>query len=123
AALAASAFVALLLAVIVVGASTRGGSASSSEPSASGANLSAQQPRDPEVDDIVQVAQAKIDKGDFATAIDALTGVEKTAPDRADEHQLLERAYTGVRNAREAMREAGLWLTADPNASAESKLQ
>ena len=80
-------------------------------------------PPDPKTDDLVATAQSKIDKGDFATAIDALTAVEKAGPDRADVHQLLERAYTGVRNSREAMREAGLWLAADANASADPKLQ
>ena len=74
-------------------------------------------------DEVVAAAQGKIDKGDFATAIDELTTIEKDGPDRPDEHQLLERAYTGVRNSREAMREGGLWLAADPNASADPKLQ
>jgi serine/threonine-protein kinase len=36
---------------------------------------------------------------------------------------LLERAYTGVRNHQSAMREAGLWIAADPNAVADIHLQ
>jgi len=40
-----------------------------------------------------------------------------------DVHELLERAYTGARNTREAMREAGLWLASDPGASADAKLE
>ncbi len=121
--LASAALAGLLLAFLVVAVSTHGGSTAVDAAPSSGSSLAAQPPRDPQADDIVLGAQAKIDKGDFATAIEALTGVEKTAPDRADEHQLLERAYTGVRNTRDAMREAGLWLTADPNASTDSKLQ
>ena len=80
-------------------------------------------PPDPAVDEVVVAAQAKIDKGDFATAIDELTAVEKKAPDRADIHALLERAYTGVRNTPSAMREAGLWLAASTDAAADLKLQ
>ncbi len=80
-------------------------------------------PPDPAVDEVVVAAQAKIDKGDFATAIDELTGVEKKPPDRADVHALLERAYKGAGNTAGAMREAGLWLAADPNAVADLKLQ
>jgi serine/threonine-protein kinase len=80
-------------------------------------------PPDPAVDEVVVAAQAKIDKGDFATAIDELTAVEKKPPDRADVHALLERAYKGASNMTGAMREAGLWLLADPNAVADLKLQ
>jgi serine/threonine-protein kinase len=80
-------------------------------------------PPDPAVDEVVVAAQAKIDKGDFATAIDELTAVEKRPPDRADVHALLERAYKGAGNTTGAMREAGLWLAADPNAVTDLKLQ
>ena len=58
-------------------------------------------PADPKADEVVATAQAKIDKGDFASAIDELTPLEKKDPNRADVHVLLERAYTGVRNTRE----------------------
>jgi serine/threonine protein kinase len=122
-ALAASAVAAFLLVVVVVAASTRGGSPTGASARATDTSFAPAKPPDPKTDDIVLAAQAKIEKGDFATAIDALTAVEKTEPDRADEHQLLERAYTGVRNTREAMREAGLWLTVDTNASGDAKLQ
>ncbi len=80
-------------------------------------------PPDPKVDEVVQAAQAKIDKGDFATAIDEITAVEKKHTERSDVHMLLERAYTGVHNTHEAMQEAGLWLTADPSASFDPKLE
>ena len=49
--------------------------------------------------------------------------MEKSNPDRADVHMLLEHAYTGVRNTQSAMREADLWLAADPNAVADMHLQ
>jgi serine/threonine-protein kinase len=80
-------------------------------------------PADPAVSNVVSTAQAKIDKGDYATAIDELTAVEKAGPDRADVHMLLERAYTGVRNTQSAMREADLRLTADPDAATDIHLQ
>jgi eukaryotic-like serine/threonine-protein kinase len=80
-------------------------------------------PPDPTADAIVSAAQAKIDKGDYATATDELTAVEKTNPERADVHMLLERAYTGVRNPAAAMREVTLWLAIDPSAVSDVHLQ
>jgi serine/threonine protein kinase len=94
-------------------AASAGGPASAAPPRAA----------DPKEDEVIAAAQTKIDKGDFATAIDELSVIEKKDPDRADVHELLERAYTGVRNTPGAMREADLWLAADPNASADVKLQ
>ena len=118
---------ALLLGVILTAAAlgSHGAPGPASSGSASGAGVIASpaRPPDPAVDEVVVAAQAKIDKGDFATAIDELTAVEKKAPERADVHALLERAYTGARNAEAAMREAGLWLGADGNAEADLKLQ
>jgi hypothetical protein len=126
--IAASALGGLLVAVIAVTLLVSGhdGSAATS-PSASAALPSVwvppPRPPDPKVDEVVAEAQAKIDKGDYATAIDALGEIEKKNPERADVHMLLERAYTGVRNGTAAMREAGAWLDADPNAAADIKLQ
>ena len=80
-------------------------------------------PPDPKIDDVVAAAQVKLERGDYATAIEELTAVEKKHGDRSDVHMLLERAYTGVRNGHDAMREAGLWLATDLNASADPKLQ
>jgi serine/threonine protein kinase len=79
--------------------------------------------QDARTDATVASAQATIERGDFATAIEALTAVEKRGPDRADVHMLLERAYTSVRNGREAMREAALALSADAGGSTDLKLQ
>ena len=80
-------------------------------------------PPDPQADEVVSLAQGKIDKGDFATAIDELTSIELKDPTRADVHMLLERAYRGVRNPAGEMREAGQWLAVDSNAAADLKLQ
>ena len=121
--IAAASLAALLLGFVLFAASPRGASTTAGSAAGSGANTLAPRPPDSQTDDIVATAQSKIDKGDFATAIDQLTAIEKAGPDRADLHQLLERAYTGVRNAREAMREGGLWLASDPNASADPRLQ
>jgi serine/threonine protein kinase len=74
-------------------------------------------------DSIVAEARANIEKGDFATAVEELRGVENSNPNRADAHLLLERGYTGARNAREAMREARLLLSLDANAAGDLKLQ
>jgi serine/threonine-protein kinase len=126
--IAASALGGLVVAIVTVTLLVSGhdGSAATS-PSASGAIPSVYvpppRPPDPKVDEVVAEAQAKIDKGDYATAIDSLGDIEKKSPERADVHMLLERAYTGVRNGTAAMREAGAWLEADPNAAADIKLQ
>jgi serine/threonine-protein kinase len=126
--LAAAALGVLLLVVIFGAATSRSDSAAPGPSVAGGAVQPAPKAPDTHTDEIVAGAQAKIDKGDFATAIDALAGVEKAGAekggsDRADVHQLLERAYTGARNSKEAMREAGLWLAADPSAAADTKLE
>jgi serine/threonine-protein kinase len=71
----------------------------------------------------LSAARSNIDKGDFGTAIDELLAIEKKDPGRAEVHALLEHAYSGVRNSREAMREAGLWLASDPAAAADPKLE
>jgi len=121
--IAAAALGALLLALVVFAASPHGGPATADSAAGSAASPVPTHAPDPQTDDLVAAAQAKIDKGDFATAIDQLTAIEKAGPDRSDVHQLLERAYTGVRNSRAAMLEGGLWLAADANASSDPKLQ
>jgi serine/threonine protein kinase len=120
---AAASLAAVLLALVVFAASSHGGPAPAGSAVGSSESPAPPRPPDPQTDDVIATALSKIDKGDFATAIDELTAVEKAGPDRADEHQLLERAYTGVRNSREAMREGGLWLASEPNASTDPKLQ
>ena len=78
---------------------------------------------DPTTSEVIAAARSKIEKGDFASAIEELLPIEKREPDRPDGHALLERAYTAVHNAHDAMREAGLWLAADPGASTNLKLE
>jgi serine/threonine-protein kinase len=80
-------------------------------------------PPDPKVDEVVAAAQAKLDRGDFASAIDELQSVEKKNADRSDIHMSLERAYAGLHDGKNTLREAGLWLETDSNASADPKLQ
>jgi serine/threonine-protein kinase len=115
----------LLLAFLIIAVASGG----SAKPAASAVVSSevpvptAPPPPDPTADQVVLEAQGKIDKGDFATAIDELTALEEKNPERADVHMLLERAYTGVRNGPAAMGEAGRWLEADPSAAADLKLQ
>jgi serine/threonine-protein kinase len=125
--LGVSALGAVLLAVIAVVVVTSRSTAPAAPSNAAGvgASIAAIPPRppDPATDEVVSAAQAKIDKGDFATATDELLAVEQANPDRADVHMLLERAYTGVRNPQAAMREADLWLAIDPNAVADIHLQ
>ncbi len=120
---AASGLGVLLLVWII--AVTRGGAAGVVPAASENGEAIATPPRppDPKVDDLVQAAGAKLDRGDFATAIDELTAVERKYPGRPDVHMLLERAYTGVHSTHEAMREAGLWLAVDANASADAKLE
>jgi serine/threonine protein kinase len=121
--LAASGLGALLLVVISV--AVRGGLS----PAPSGGTLAGSvyipppSPPDPKVDDVVAAAQSKLERGDYATAIDELVAVEKKHGERSDVHMLLERAYTGVHDGRNSMREAGLWLATDTNAPADPKLQ
>jgi serine/threonine-protein kinase len=78
---------------------------------------------DTATDAVIAAAQANLDRGDFATAIDSLTAVEKKRPDRVDVHMLLERAYTGIRDGKDAVREAGLVLAVDPSGQVDLKLQ
>jgi serine/threonine-protein kinase len=107
----------------IAGLSHEGPGTGTAMVAGSGSTAAPPRPPDPQTDDQVAAARAKIEKGDYATAIDALGALEKSAPDRPDVHELLERAYTGVRNAKDAMREAALWLTADANAAADPKLE
>jgi serine/threonine protein kinase len=122
AAIVVGALGALVLMIVVM---TAGGQAGGLSPagSAPANGVPSVRPPDTKADAVVSAAQTTIDRGDFATAIDALTALEKRDGDRADVHMLLERAYSGVRNTREAMREAGLWLASDPKGTADLKLQ
>ncbi|MDP9000884.1 MAG: serine/threonine protein kinase [Myxococcota bacterium] len=109
--------------MVTMAVTRRGGSAAVGSPTEDGRPAAVTGVPDTKTDSIVTAAQATIDRGDFASAVDALAAVEKKDPTRADVHMLLERAYTGVRNARDAMREAALGLSADPREAADLKLQ
>jgi serine/threonine-protein kinase len=124
-ALAGAAAVVGLMFVAIVTAAGRGGS---SAPTAGGTLAGSvyvppPSPPDPKIDEVIAGAQAKLERGDYASAIDELNAVEKKNADRSDLHMLLERAYTAIHNGHDAMREAGLWLGTDANASADPKLQ
>ncbi len=114
---------ALALAVVLVTRSHGGPAAAGPVATKGAADVPPSSAPGAKTNAVVTAAQATIDRGDFATAIDELTAIEKKDPDRADVHRLLERAYVGVRNTREAMREAGLWLTADPRGASDLKLE
>jgi serine/threonine-protein kinase len=126
-AVGASVGAALLLLVIVMLAAADGSTAPIAPPEAAGppraAAAARPRNRDSRADERVATAQANIEKGDFATAIAALTEIEKSNSQRTDVHLLLERAYTGVRNSPEAMHEAGVLLVLDPNAAGDVKLE
>jgi eukaryotic-like serine/threonine-protein kinase len=77
----------------------------------------------PKTDDRLTEASAKVDRGDYSAAIDALLVLEKEDGDRADVHKLLERAYSATHDTRGALREAGLWLASDESAASDPKLQ
>jgi serine/threonine protein kinase len=125
-----SAMAALVLVVFVVfvASAVHGGTSPAASTSASGSGQTdvtpptPPRPPDPKTDEVVAAAHAKIDKGDFATAIDELTVVEQKDPGRADVHLLLERAYTGVKDTKSAMREASLTLSNDASAGKDLKL-
>jgi eukaryotic-like serine/threonine-protein kinase len=108
---------------VVVAPTLHQGTSTPAPPASSVVVAPPPKPPDPQADEIVSTAQAKIDKGDFATAIDELAAVEDKDPTRADVHMLLERAYRGVRNPAGEMREAEHWLAVDANAASDLKLQ
>jgi eukaryotic-like serine/threonine-protein kinase len=80
-------------------------------------------PLSPSDEELVYEANVDVEKGDFGSAIEVLTPVEKRAPGRPDVHRALEKAYTGARRQFEAMREADLWMQADGAAVNDVKLE
>jgi serine/threonine-protein kinase len=122
--LSAASGLGLLLLVWIVTVS-RSGTAVVGPPGGAGepAVVLPPRPADPKVDELIDAAAIKIEKGDFATAIDELTAVGRRHEGRTDVHMLLERAYTGIQRTHEAMREAGLWLALDARAAADPKLE
>ncbi|MGH7439976.1 MAG: hypothetical protein ACRENE_30165, partial [Polyangiaceae bacterium] len=123
-ALYAASGVGALLLVVVVGVA-RGGRISTPPGGTLAGSVYAPPPAppDPKVDEVVAAAQAKLDQGDYAGAIDPLQSIEKKNADRSDIHMFLERAYAGLHDGKDSLREAALWLDTDSNASADPKLQ
>jgi serine/threonine-protein kinase len=112
-----------LLLILIVTMGSRGAKAGGQRTAASEHYEAPVYPPNPKIDDVVSAAQSDLDRGNYASAIDAITPLEKASPDRADLHALLERAYMGARNTHDALREAGLWLAADARAGADLKLE
>ena len=79
-------------------------------------------PGEPADDDKVAAALASIDKGDYGTGIATLTTLEPRNMDRADVHRALLKGYLATSDMKNAMREAGLLVAADPNAANDPKL-
>jgi eukaryotic-like serine/threonine-protein kinase len=80
-------------------------------------------PLSPSDEEIVYNANVDVEKGDFGSAIEILTPLEKRAPGRPDVHRALEKAYTGARRPLEAMHEADLWIQTDGSAVNDLKLE
>ena len=74
------------------------------------------------LDDEVQAAMARIERGDTEGGIAALVALEAAHADRADIHRALERAYSAAHRPRDAMREAEQWLAGEPSAAADVEL-
>ncbi len=130
----ASAIVLVLLVgigiVIGVTASARGGGDSMARASASGSSVASASasiaPDSPiqqlSIDAEIAAARANVDKGNYASAIDALAPLEQRFPRRGDVHQLLEKAYSGAKNPGAAMKQAEAWIDVDPAAIEDLKL-
>ncbi len=111
----------VLILLLVSGVTHKGGSVDAGVATVSPSSTT--QVKGP--DDVeTQIAKAieSVDKGDFGTGITKLTQIEGEHGDRPDVHRALERAYTATKNTPDAMREAELWLKADPDATKDLKL-
>jgi serine/threonine-protein kinase len=117
----ASAGAAIVLAfAIFIASSARGGPPRSAKTLVTAALTHVSVPK---TDDRVTEASAKIDRGDFSGAIEELLPLERADGDRPEVHKLLERAYVASHAARDALREADLWLASDEAAAADVKLE
>ena len=70
---------------------------------------------EPGLDDKVKDAIAQIDKGNYGSGVDALTGLGDQADTREDVHRALIKAYMATNRPLLAMREIGSVLKANPN--------
>ena len=96
------------------GSASGASSSVSADPSAASATPDRPRtPVPPAVEEKIKDASAQLTRGNFASAIEALTPIEASNPDRGEVHHLLMRAYVGAKRTVDAMREAGLWIKAD----------
>jgi eukaryotic-like serine/threonine-protein kinase len=72
-------------------------------------------PNDPSTDQRVTEAIAMIDRGDYGSGIKKLEELGDATAAREDVHRALLNAYSSTDRPKEAMREAGLVLKANPN--------
>jgi serine/threonine protein kinase len=77
----------------------------------------------PALDAQVTAAIELVDKGDYGTAISQLTALETQAPDRADIHRALERAYEATQDTPMALQELKLLFATDPATTSDQKLE
>jgi serine/threonine-protein kinase len=94
-------------------------STGSSEGSPSAA---ATPPVPPDVEAQIADAVQSVERGDYGTAIDKLTDLEKAYGGRAEIHRALEKAYTATHATKDALRETALLLEADPKAAHDMKI-
>ena len=83
---------------------------------------SASAERPSEEDVRINAALASIDKGDYGTGIATLTTLEPADMERADVHRALMKAYLATGATGDAMREAGLFVKADPASASDPKI-
>jgi serine/threonine-protein kinase len=129
---AAAVLLVLFVIVVVVGMSGGGtapsasgsASANASASAAPSASISPDHTLEPQfsVDTVILLARTNVEKGNYASAIESLAPLAAQYPRRSDIHQLLEKAYAGAKNNAAAMREAGLWIDTDPQATDDLKL-
>ena len=72
------------------------------------------------LDQKVKEAIARIDKGDYGSGIEAIENLGPEAQNREDVHRALFKAYSQTDKPREAMREVGLVMKANPSADLTS---
>ena len=75
---------------------------------------------EPTLDQKVKDAIAQIDKGNYGSGIEAIENLGPEAQSREDVHRALFKAYSQTDKPREAMREVGLVMKANPSADLTS---
>jgi hypothetical protein len=67
-------------------------------------------------------AEARIEAADYSGAIAELAALERDHPELPAVHRELEHAYASNGDAKDALREAELWLPLDPGATSDARL-